>query len=77
MAKVSDNPYFNSPFAHALRRHLTAHPEQSASDLARLLRVDRRTVYNWRDGKCMPRLDQAVRVADALGIDVHSITHHT
>lgn len=62
----------DSDFAVALRM-LRAKADISQEELARRAGVSTASVVNWEDGKYMPSLATAVKLADIFGVTINQL----
>lgn len=54
-------------------KHLRENSEMTQDELSRLVGVDRVTIANWESGKTEPKLSQAIKIANAFGVNLDAL----
>ena len=67
------NYFFCENFAKNLR-HYMSETEMSAAKLARIMDLNRKTVYRWMNGITEPSIGQCRIVAGVLGVKMSDLT---
>ncbi len=64
-------------FAGRLRQALAESDIETVTELAAIAVVNRPSLYVWLNGRCLPSLEIAYRLATALGVSVDWLTGRT